>query len=41
MENAMEVYEPPEFIEIGDFAELTRLTRDGNWVDSPGWGWWL
>lgn len=32
-----DVYESPEMVEVGEFAELTRLTSDGNWVDSPGW----
>lgn len=34
-------YETPQMIQIGDFSEMTRLTRTGRWVDSPGWAWWF
>jgi hypothetical protein len=32
-------YEAPSFTEVGDFSELTRLTRNGNWADST-WGYY-
>ncbi|KAM9867172.1 hypothetical protein ACIFOC_00088 [Leucobacter aridicollis] len=34
-------YESPSIVEVGKFSEVTRLTRLGNWVDSPGWGYWF
>ncbi|MFJ8689561.1 lasso RiPP family leader peptide-containing protein [Micromonospora wenchangensis] len=27
-------YEPPAISEVGDFAELTRITCCGRWVDN-------
>lgn len=41
MSENTESYEAPQIAEVGDFAELTRLTSSGGWADSPGWGWWL
>lgn len=34
-------YEAPEIVEVGDFAELTRVTNAGRFLDNP-WvqGWW-
>ncbi|GAA3356176.1 hypothetical protein GCM10017744_021720 [Streptomyces antimycoticus] len=35
-------YEPPVLAEIGDFAELTRVTCCGRWLDNPfGWTAWF
>ncbi|MEU8425048.1 lasso RiPP family leader peptide-containing protein [Micromonospora sp. NPDC048835] len=28
-------YEPPAIAEVGDFAELTRITCCGKWLDNP------
>lgn len=41
MENAIEVYEAPCLVEIGDFAELTQLTNRGYWLDGPWGAWWF
>lgn len=41
MENAVEVYEAPCLVEIGDFAELTQLTNRGYWLDGPWGAWWF
>ncbi|GAA0915992.1 MULTISPECIES: lasso RiPP family leader peptide-containing protein [Streptomyces violaceusniger group] len=27
-------YEPPVLAEVGDFAELTRITCCGRWIDN-------
>ncbi|GHD19294.1 lasso RiPP family leader peptide-containing protein [Nocardiopsis kunsanensis] len=41
MNGNVEIYEPPQIADVGDSAELTRITSSGGWIDSPGWGWWL
>lgn len=35
-----EVYEPPTIVEIGDFAELTRSSNYGTYVDGYYTGWY-
>ncbi len=34
-------YEVPTLIEVGDFAELTQLTRVAEFLDSVWGAWWL
>ncbi len=35
-------YVPPALIEIGDFADLTRITNRGGYIDNPFvTAWWL
>jgi hypothetical protein len=38
MRNETAVYESPALIELGDFADLTRMTDKGGYVDLIG-GW--
>jgi AraC-like DNA-binding protein len=41
IEEVMPDYEAPTLVEIGDFADLTQLTSQGYWLDSPWGAWWL
>ncbi|MFC9976636.1 lasso RiPP family leader peptide-containing protein [Spirillospora sp. NPDC127200] len=34
-------YTRPALIEAGDFADLTRITNRGGYIDSPWGAWWL
>jgi hypothetical protein len=40
MDEETTVYEPPALVEVGDFTDLTRITNNGGYIDSP-WGGWF
>jgi hypothetical protein len=34
-------YTRPSLVEVGRFTELTRITNQGGYIDSPWGAWWL
>lgn len=34
-------YTTPALMEVGDFSDVTRITNQGGYIDSPWGAWWL
>ncbi|MFI0977321.1 lasso RiPP family leader peptide-containing protein [Streptomyces sp. NPDC021093] len=41
MERENEIYEPPEVMEVGEFAELTLGSRDGTFYEGGLRAWYV